>query len=64
MTPMLLVAANAGALGEAWGYVAPGTPLPADFEEHEFHVRGRLAGVEPELDWVRRLLAEFPAGLP
>ena len=64
LAPMLSLSATAGGLGEVWGYLSPTARVPADFEQHEFHVQGRLAGVTPKAAWVRTLLADYPGGLP
>ena len=63
LLPMLLVTAAFGALGEAWGGLRIEAPLPPDFETHEFHVRGRLAGVPPTVPWLRDIVARMPADL-
>jgi len=64
LVPMLLLTALAFALGEARGYLFPGTPVPAHFEEHEFHVRGRLAGVTPGTPWLRDIVSRLPPDVP
>ncbi len=64
LAPMLALAATVGALGEVWGYLAPETPMPRGFQEHEFHIRSRLAGIELEMDWIRGLVSKLPVGLP
>jgi hypothetical protein len=61
--PMLGLAALMGALGEAWGYLRPGAPIPEHVEAHEFHIRGRLAGVPPASPWLCDLVARLPADL-
>ena len=63
IAPMLGLAALMGALGEAWGYLRPGTPISGQIETHEFHVRGRLAGVPPATPWLRDIVARLPADL-
>ncbi len=64
LLPMLILAAGVAALGEAWGGLRIHAPVPQDFEWHEFHVRGRLAGVPPTSPWLQRIVARMPADLP
>jgi len=63
LAPMLGLTALMAALGEAWGYLRPGTPIPDHVEAHEFHLRGRLAGVLPASPWLRDIVARLPADL-
>lgn len=63
LLPMLLVPATFGALGEAWGGLRVNAPLPLDFELHEFHLRGRLAGVAPTSPWLRDIVKRLPPDL-
>jgi hypothetical protein len=60
IVPMLAVTASSGALGEAWGAIRRPTRFPPDFDSHEFHIRGRLAGVAPTTPWLRELMARLP----
>lgn len=66
--PLLLLSSTMAAVGEAGGYLglgpAPDSGFWKDFEEHEFHIRGRMAGVVPSEPWLRDLLAPLPPGLP
>lgn len=64
LLPMLAVFAVAGALGEAWGGLRPGARPSLAFEEHEFHIRGRLAGVPPTYPWIRDIVARLSPDLP
>lgn len=63
LLPMLVLNATFGALGEAWGGLRINTPVPPDWELHEFHMRGRLAGVPPASPWLRDIVARMPADL-
>ena len=63
LAPMLGLTALMAALGEAWGYLRPSTPIPEHVEAHEFHLRGRLAGVPPASPWLRDIVARLPADL-
>jgi hypothetical protein len=60
ITPMLALTSVMGGLGEAAGYLRPHMPPTDDFEEHEFHIRGRLAGVLPDAEWLGDRLALLP----
>ena len=60
-TPLLALMALMASLGEACAYLGLG-PGPeseywSDFEDHEFHIRGRMVGIDTETVWVRQLLA-------
>ncbi len=63
LVPMLILNASVGALGEAWGGLRLMSQVPPEFELHEFHVRGRLAGVPPRAPWLREIVARMPADL-
>lgn len=63
LAPTLALTAGASALGEAWGGLFPRTPIPAHLEEHEFHLRGRLAGIAPTAPWLREVVSRLPDDL-
>jgi hypothetical protein len=63
LLPMMTFTALVAALGETWGYIRPATPIPEGMEIHEFHIRGRLAGVPLTSPWLRDLLVDLPANL-
>jgi hypothetical protein len=63
LIPLLGLMAALGAIGEAWGYLLPNRGPTFDFERHEFHLRGRLAGVPPRIAWVNELVADMPQEL-
>ncbi|MGD2067778.1 MAG: hypothetical protein PVI57_03770 [Gemmatimonadota bacterium] len=66
--PLLLLLSAMAAVGETAGYLGlgpvPESPFWKDFEKHEFHVRGRMAGVVPSEPRLRELLASLPPELP
>lgn len=66
--PLLLLMSTAAAVGESLGYLGlgptPGAPFWRDFEEHEFHIRGRMADVPVRDPRLSDLLATVPQDLP
>lgn len=62
--PMLALLAVVSAAGEAAGYLDRGYRVPADFEIHEFHIRGRLAAGPPADPDVAALVAALPPEVP
>jgi hypothetical protein len=58
LTPRLLVIATAFGAGEVNGYLTGSEEVPEHFEEHEFHVLGRLAG-QPVQDVRLQYLLRF-----
>ena len=68
IAPLLLLHGTTGALGEVCGYLGLGPGPDADFwrdfEDHEYHVRGRLAGVSLTDPRLRELTASLPEDLP
>jgi hypothetical protein len=64
LLPFLFTVGVAFALGEVSGYIRGSTAISERFEEHEFHILGRLAGVTPRSPRLRQLLAGLPADMP
>ena len=59
LTPRLFVIATAFGAGEVSGYLTGSEEVPEHFEEHEFHVRGRLAAGQPVQDVRLQYLLRF-----
>lgn len=63
LIPMAVLHAAVWAVGEAVGAASRLATVPPSFEAHEFHIRGRLAGVRPRQAWVRAITDQLPADL-
>ena len=61
LTPRLLVIATAFGAGEVIGYLTGSEDVPGHFEEHEFHIVGRLAGQRVQNERLQHLLSFLPA---
>jgi hypothetical protein len=61
LTPRLLVIATAFGAGEVIGYLTGSEEIPEHFEEHEFHIVGRLAGQPVQNVRLQSLLRFLPA---
>jgi hypothetical protein len=62
LTPRLLVIATAFGAGEVIGYLTGSEDVPEHFEEHEFHIVGRLAGQPVQNVRLQYFLRFLPAG--
>lgn len=62
--PLLGFIAVASAGAEAWGTLERNFEPPEDFETHEFHIRGRLAGISPSRGGVAGYIEGLPEQLP
>jgi hypothetical protein len=62
LAPRLLMMATAFGAGEVIGYLTRSEDVPEHFEEHEYHIVGRLAGQGVQNERLQHFLRLLPAG--